>query len=91
VPRLRMSIYAGLGAVLVAAMGIHAAATFSLYSLLYGALCGAMMHGWLKLRRKSENEDRARDVDGLFLMALFFAAQVASPAFAWFDSLFSPP
>jgi hypothetical protein len=87
VSRFRVSVFGGLGAALVVVMGIHGVATLSLYSL-YGVLCAAMLHAWFALRRSSESEERVRDIDYLFLMALFFAAQVASPAFTWFDSLF---
>lgn len=86
--RFWVSVIATLGGVLVVAMGVHAVATFSLYSFLYGLLCGAMIHTWWTLRRTSEDVERTRDVDGLFLMALFFAAQVARPAIAWVESVF---
>lgn len=79
-------VTAGLGAVGVAAMGIHAVATLSLFGLVYPVLCGTMIFTWLGLRRRSE--ESARGADPMYIMALFFVGRVAEPAFTWFDSLF---
>jgi hypothetical protein len=79
-------VTAGLGAVGVAVMGIHAVATLSPFGLVYPVLCACMIYTWLELRRRSE--EAARGADPLYLMALFFVGRVAEPAFDWLDSWF---